>query len=75
MQNATNPSFPGTFYGHFESAWESADEKKAGAEAGVGWQIWLKCHYLRILAKCRDLRALSHFGKMSRFTHISRQKN
>ena len=54
--DSKNTSLPGTFYGHFESAWESADEKKAGAEAGVGWQIWLKCHYLRIL---------SHLGEMS----------
>ena len=54
--DSKNTSLPGTFYGHFESAWESADEKKAGAEAGVGRQIWLKCHYLRILL---------HFGEMS----------
>ena len=26
--DAKNTSLPGTFYGHFESAWESADEKK-----------------------------------------------
>ena len=24
---AKNTSLPGTFYGHFESAWDSADEK------------------------------------------------
>ena len=30
--------------------------------------------FCRILMKYCDLRALSHFGKTSRFTHISRQE-
>ena len=27
-----------------------------------------------MLAKCRDLRALTHFGEMPRFTHFARHK-
>ena len=39
---AKNTSFPGTFYGHFESAWDSADEKIFFCQAIFFW-IYLKC--------------------------------
>ena len=48
--------------------------EKAKITLAAFWWIFAICALWRMLAKCRDLRALTHVGKMSRFTHFARHK-
>ena len=84
-----NTFLPGTFFNkHIKSAWESAEVEDTFCQAlyicfdkmsqltrfVAFWPnvaIYALC---RILLKCHNLRALSHFAEMSQFTHISRHK-
>ena len=60
----------GTFCDKMKSAWK-------GAEVRYTFLLrsFIKLNLLlSFLVKCCDLRALSHFGEILRFTHISRPK-
>ena len=67
---------PGTFYGHFESAWDSADATNTSfpgtsyQNIKSAWWNAMICFCWQILPKCHNLRISSHFGEILWFTRF-----